>query len=44
MAEAELENINSILKNKKNSIKVIHENNTFEPIKNLTVFKKLYLI
>ena len=35
MTEAELEKVHSILKIKKNSIKVIHENNTSEPKKNL---------
>ena len=43
MTEAELEKVHSIIKNKKNSIKVIHENNTSEPIKKFKILKKLYL-
>ena len=43
MTEAELEKVHSILKIKKNSIKVIHENNTSEPKKKFKVLKKLYL-
>ena len=43
MTEAELEKVHSIIKNKKNSIKVIHENNTSEPKKKFKVLKKLYL-